>query len=96
MTPCILRMETRVSVKVMTLMLQDGLINAKGSLLENTNNVNSHHIREEIHKSSINVLLNNHILGNDINKHQHDLPLEDNPSGTGRRIGIVNFENTKV
>ena len=89
-------METRVGVKIMTLTLHDGLSNAKGRLLESTNNVNSEHRREKIHKYSIDALLNNHALDNTINKHQHDLPLEDNPSGTDRRIGIMNVENTKV
>ena len=68
MIPCILHMETRVGVKITILILQDGLSNAKGRFLENTHNANSEHRREETYKSSINSLLNNHILGNNVKK----------------------------
>ena len=96
MTPCILYLETRVSVTIITLILQDSLGNAKGRHLENTHNVNSDHKREEMWKSFINLLLNNHILGNNINEHQCDLPLADNPSGAGRRIGNVILKTQRL
>ena len=41
------------------------------------------------------LLFNINILVNNINKYQYNLPLKDNPNGTGRRISIINFKNTK-
>jgi len=96
MIPCILHMETRIGIKILCLILQDGLSNAKGGLLVGTSNVRSEQKREEIYKKRIENLINTSIIGNEINKYQYDLPLEDDPNGTGRRIGIINFENTKV
>jgi len=92
---CILHIETRVGIKVISIILQDSFSNMKEELLESTSNINSEHRREEIYKSSINLLLNNHVLGNNINKYQYDLLLENNPSGIGRRIGIINFQTYK-
>ena len=96
MIPCILHMETRLGLKVLTLILQDGLSNAKGSLLPSTINVRSENKREEICKKKIEDMINNSILGSDCKKYQCELPLEPNPNGTGRRIGIINLENSKV
>ena len=89
-------METRVGIKLTALILQNGLINAKGGLLESTTNANDEDRREEICKSCIKLLFNITILDKNVNKYQCNLPLEDNPKGTGRRIGIINFENTRV
>ena len=47
-------------------------------------------------KSSIDELFNIEILGNSVNKYQYDMPLEDDPNGTGRRLGVINFEKSKV
>ena len=47
-------------------------------------------------KSSIDEFFNIEILGDSVNKCQHDMPLEDDPNGTGRRLGVINFENSKV
>ena len=96
MTPCMSHMETRVGLKIMSLILQDGLSNAKGSLLPSTQNIRSEYQREQIYNKHIEGLFNTTILGNMINKYQHDLPLEDDPKGSSRIIGVINFENNKV
>jgi len=93
---CILHMETRIRIKIFTLMLQDGLSNAKAGLISATNNIRSEQKKEKIFKTLIENVLNTQIIGNNINKYQYELPLEDDPNGTGRRIGIINFKNSKV
>ena len=41
MTPCMLHMETRIGLKVLTLILKDSLSNAKGGLLSSASSVRS-------------------------------------------------------
>ena len=96
MIPFILHMATRIGLKIISLILQDGLSNAKGGLLQSTSGINNRYKKEDLHKSSLNVLMKKTILGNDTNKFQFDLPLEKDPSGHSRRQGIINFKNTKV
>ena len=69
MTPCTLHTETRLGVKVLTLILQDGLNNAKGSLLPSTINVRSEIKREDVCRKKMEGAINNSILGSDYKKH---------------------------
>ena len=94
--PCILHFENRIEIKQLILVLQDGLSNAKKGTLERSYQIKSERCREEFYKDSIDRLFNNFILGNQISKYKFDLPLEDNINGADRRIGVLNFENTKV
>ena len=41
MIPCMLHMETRVGIKIISLTLQDSLSNAKGGLLQSTSDINN-------------------------------------------------------
>ena len=59
MMPYTLHVETRIGLKVLTLILQDGLSNAKGGLLSSTSSVRSESRRENMFKSSIDELFNN-------------------------------------
>ena len=77
-------------------MLQDCLSNSKKGTFEEAQHAKSELRREEFHKDSIYRLFKNIILGNEVKKHQFDFPLEYNPNREGRRIGVPNFENTKV
>ena len=96
MTPCTLHVETRIVLKVLTLILQDGLSNARGGLLSSTHGVRSQSRRGNMFKISIDELFNIEILGDSVNKYQCGMRLEDDPNGTGRRLGVINFENSKV
>ena len=70
--------------------------NAKKITPDGTRNIRSESSHVDFYKQSIGQLFNIVILGNEINKCQLDLPLEDNPNGLGRRIGVLNVENTKI
>ena len=94
MIPCILHMETRVGIKILTLILQDGLSNAKWALLSCTSSANGETAKEIVFKKN-DDLFNYKILGDNVNKYQYDLPLELDPNGAGRRLGIINFETLK-
>lgn len=96
MIPCILHFETRMGIKQISLVFQEGLSNSKKGILEVTDKIKSESSREKNFKDKVDHLLNNVILGNSINKYQFDLSLEGNPSGTGRRTGVLNFEDTKL
>lgn len=61
-------METKIGLKITTLILQYGLSKTKGGILLSTSNINSECRREEICKSSIDLLLNNAILDNNVSK----------------------------
>ena len=81
-------METRVSLKILTLTLQDGLSNAKGVLLPCASNFNGVATGENLCKIKIESLFNNSMLEYRDNKHKCDMPLEDDPKGIGRRLGL--------
>ena len=87
MTPCMLHMETRVGLKIVTLILQDGLRNAKDSLLPYTQHVRSEYQIEQIYKKSIEGLFNTKILGNTINKHHCDVPPKNDLTGSSHGMG---------
>ena len=76
--------------------MQDGLISAKEKLLTEHKNINSEWEHEEFHKTSVVYLLNNDILRNNSTTFQWKLRLESNPNGTGRILGIISFENSKI
>ena len=96
MMSCLLRVETRDGLKVIKLVLQDWLSDSKGALSLRAPSANGETSREHFWKSSVKNLFNNEIIGDSTNKHQWDMPLEDDPKKIGRRLGIVNFENAKV
>ena len=85
-----------MGIKLITLVIQEALRIYKKCLLQGVQEVRSEHDSEQFYKNSIDDLLNDVILGNEINKHKCDLPLEDNSNDSGRIIGILNFEDTKV
>ena len=61
-----------------------------------TSNSSGETARENLYKSNIYSLFNNHTLRDRANNHQYDVPLENNPNGTFMRLGFINFENTKA
>ena len=63
----------------------------KGALLSCSSNINGEVLRENICKSKIDSLFNNHTLWGSTNNHKCDMTLEDDPKETGMRSGIINF-----
>ena len=62
--PDAINLETRISIKIFTSILQEAFNNIKGQLTSEYKDINSKHKREELYKSEIEYLLNNEILGN--------------------------------
>ena len=85
-----------MGIKLITLVTQEGSSNSKKGILQGTQEIRSECDRDFFYKNPIDDLLNNVILGNDINEYQHDLPLEDNANDTRRGIDMLMFENTKI
>ena len=95
-TPDTTHLETRVGIKNFASTSQEGLSNAKGKVFDEHKEIRSECEQEEMHKSKVEHLMNNEILGNSNAKFHRESPLEKNPHGSGRRTGIVSFENTKI
>ena len=68
MVPHIIHIKTHIRIKLLTLILQDGLANSKGSLLEYSKHVNSGSKRKDLYCKAINNILNTKILRNSNNK----------------------------
>ena len=66
---CILHVEIKIDLKILSLLFYNRLSNIKGSILPSTINVNGEYERENIFKNSINVLFNNHVLDDSTNKY---------------------------
>ena len=68
MIPCIMHMDTRVGLKILTVILQDGLSNRQGRMLERVNDINSEYQRKEVCCEGMNNVINTKVLGNNDNK----------------------------
>ena len=58
MIPCIMHLETRVGLKILIVILQDGISNCQGLMLELINDINSETQREESCCEAINNGMN--------------------------------------
>ena len=95
--PCILHLETRCGLKIITMLLREGLANARGNKIESLKEVTSTVLREKTLMERIENVINNSILGHGFNKYQFKIPLEPSPTGeSGQVIGVISLENTKV
>jgi hypothetical protein len=90
--PCILHLENRTLLKLLFLMLREGLANAQGKLLEQTRGITSMSEREAKFIEAISTVMNEEILGSLENKAQWKLPTESN-KGENLMIGTINIEN---
>ena len=94
--PCIMHMETRIGVKILTMLLAEGLAHAKSSSHPKYQQTSSKS-REEEFCAAVNNVINNSILGSGFNKWQFNVPIESSPAqGVGNVIGTILLENTKV
>ena len=94
--PCILHMENRIGIKILTLLLAEGLSHAKSGshpLYQQSSKAK----RERAFAQKIEDIINCQILGSGFNKWQFKVPLENSKKpGEGTVIGTINIENTKV
>ena len=76
LVPYILHLETRIGLKLLTLMCKEGLTNAKGRILNVIQSIGSENKREKFYRENIENLFNNSIIGSGHNIFQFVLPLE--------------------
>ena len=91
-----MRMETRVILKLLALILQDSLTKCKGQSLKHSKHCASKYKREDVYCDAKNNAVKKKVIGNSDNEWQFNLPLDRSKNGSGRAIKIVNFENAKV
>ena len=70
-----MHMETQVGIKILTMLLAEGLVHAKGSSCPNYQHSSSK-AREEELCSAVNNAINNFILGSGVNKWHFKVPIE--------------------
>ena len=94
--PCIMHCETRVCIKVLTLLLIEGLSSAQGGRLDGEEYLNcTDKEREDIFLRKVENIINTKILGNDDTPSQWSVPTVKN-KGESTSIGIINMENYKM
>ena len=76
LVPYILHLETRIGLKLLTLMCKEGLTNTKGKILNVIQSIGSENKREKFYRENIENLFNNSIIGSGHNIFQFALPLE--------------------
>ena len=94
--PCILHMENRVGLKILTMLLSEGLEIAKEGKKHPLYMQSLVKEREEAFVKNIQNVINNKILGEGLNKWQFTVPIEKGRDGEGSIIGKINLENTKT
>ena len=94
--PCIMHCETRVCIKVLTLLLIEGLSSAQGGRLDGEEYLNcTDKEREAIFLSKVEHIINTRILGTDDTPSQWSVPTVKH-KGESTSIGIINMENYKM
>ena len=89
-------MENRISINILTMLLSEGLLHAKGGT-HSSYQQTPIKTREESFCSSVNDVINNNILGSGMNKWHFLVPIEVSKTlGVGNIIVTISIENTKV
>ena len=96
--PCIMHCENRVGLKILTMILIEGLSNYQGKKFDHLNNINSLKAREELYVKNIEKEMRSSILGSYGSEAQWSLPLEKRTVEGERvsEIGTISMENYKV
>jgi hypothetical protein len=90
--PCILHCENRVCLKILTMIISEGLSNAEtGRILTNIS-CTSKKLRMEAFISELQRIINTEILGDEYNPMQWECPMEDD----GKSIGSITLDNNKA
>ena len=95
--PCIMHMETRIGIKILTFLLIEGLSSVQGGRLHPHiyGECRTEKERERKYISEIERIINKEILGDKDNPTQWSVPTATK-TGEATQIGIINFENYKV
>lgn len=96
LVPCILHLETRVGLKLFTILLEDGLSEYMYGTHAQVNNINSEKERIKLFVNLIETEINTKILGDSRLPYQFKIPMEKNKSTSKSQIGTISLENTKV
>ena len=88
--PCILHMEMRVGIKILTMILIEGLAEAKAGTL--FNNQPSEAKRVQLYIDSIETIMNQRVLGQVSDAASWKFPYDE----TTKKLGTISLENTKV
>ena len=87
--PCILHMEMRVGLKILTMVLIEGLAESKAGRLFHDH---SEGRRVDLYIQSIEKIMNEEVLGHISDKASWTFPYDT----TTKKLGTISFENTKV
>jgi hypothetical protein len=93
--PCVLHMENRVGLKMLTLLLSDGLSHAKSGQLYGAEFPNNGTERVAKFVEDIEVIINKYVLGEEENPAQWDCPLEGE-NLADKRIGKICLDNNRT
>ena len=96
--PCIMHCENRVGIKLLTMLLIEGLSNFQGANFAHLASTRSQKEREQLFVESIEKEISGNILGSYGNEAQWNLPVERRSNGDDSSlfIGTINMENYKV
>ena len=95
LVPYILHLETRIGLKLLTLMCKEGLTNTKGKILNVIQSIGSENKREKFYRENIENLFNNSIIGSGHNIFQFVLPLEKNLKAQDEKLVPTTFKMQK-
>ena len=95
--PCIMHMETRIGIKILTLLLIEGLSSVQGGRLHLHiyGECNTEKQREQKYIDDIESIVTKQILGDNYNPTQWSFPTVTK-TGEPTSVGIINLENYKV
>ena len=95
--PCIMHMETRIGIKIPTILLIKGLSSSQGGRLHPVeySECTTASQREQKYLTKTQDIVNKRILGSKDCPRQWQVPTEKK-TGSATSIGIINFENYKV
>ena len=90
--PCIMHCENRISIKILTMLLIEGLSNSQGNKLGYCPQL-SRKKREDIYIEKVNKIVSGDLLGSAGNEAQWKVPVVSNNGVQGKQIGTVSIEN---
>ena len=96
--PCIMHCESRVGIKLLTMILIEGLSNYQGAKFPEVSEMRSKVEREATYISKVENIVSTQILGAFGSEAQWSMPVEkqsNSEEGT-RKVGTINMENYKV
>lgn len=96
---CVLHLENAIARKMITLLLIEGMNNAESGKLDCVKNIceRFHNKRVEAFTNEIEDLINNKLVGNDINPFSWSVPIEQSRADPTRKVlGTIHLDNTRT